>query len=104
MEAAGIPYRMSSREKLTGAALSRAAFWRLTAIPLALAALGLAIPAEAQSPLIQGWLAVNMQCKAGPSGNPKVEKACKRRDDLSERLKRRGCVYQSDGDWWRCPH
>ena len=58
----------------------------------------------AQSPMIQGWLAANTACKAGPSDNPKAQKACARRDELSGRLKRRGCEYQEDGDWWRCPH
>ncbi len=66
--------------------------------------LGLAAPARAQSPLIQGWLASNSQGKGGPADDPKVVQACKTRDRLNERLKRRGCSYQADGDWWRCPH
>jgi len=70
----------------------------------ALAFVALTAPAGAQSPLIQGWLAVNTQCKAGPSDSPSVQKACARRDALGERLKRRGCEYHADGDWWRCPH
>jgi hypothetical protein len=68
------------------------------------AAFGVSVPAYAQSPLIQGWLSVNSQCKAGPSDSPKVQKACAKRDELGERLKRRRCEYQADGDWWRCPH
>ena len=59
-------------------------------------------PARAQSPMISGWLAVNAQCKSGQSDDPKTQQACKRRDDLGAKLARRGCVYQVDGDWWRC--
>jgi len=77
-------------------------------IALALAALcfvlGLAAPAYAQSPLIQGWLAANTQCKGSLSNDPKTLKACETRDRLSAKLKRRGCSYREDGDWWKCPH
>ena len=75
-------------------------------VPLALAALsfGLGPPAHAQSPIIQGWLAANTVCKGGPGDDPKTQKACARRDEISARLKRRGCEYHEDGDWWRCPH
>ena len=66
--------------------------------------LGLVTPAAAQSPMIQGWLAANAACKGGSSDDPKTLKACARRDDLGAKLKRRGCEYQEDGDWWRCPH
>ena len=77
---------------------------RLWSIPAAmsLAALSLGPPAHAMSPMLQGWLAVNSQCKAGPANDPKTQKACSRRDDLSAKLKRRGCEYQEDGDWWKC--
>ena len=75
----------------------------LAALSVALAAL-LPLAAHAQSPTIQGWLAANTACKAGPVDDPKTKKACARRDDLSARLKRRHCEYQEDGDWWRCPH
>ena len=61
-------------------------------------------PAHAQSPMLSGWLAANTDCKSGPPDDPKTQAACKRRDQVGERLKRRGCVYQEDGDWWRCPH
>jgi hypothetical protein len=75
-------------------------------IALLLAALGfvLRLPAHAQSPLIQGWLAVNTECKGGLADDPKTQKACARRDQLSAKLKRRGCLYQENGDWWKCPH
>ncbi len=72
---------------------------------LLVAALALvAPPAQALSPMLQGWLAVNTQCKGGAPDDPKTQKACARRDDLGAKLKRRGCDYQTDGDWWRCPH
>ena len=64
----------------------------------------LAAPAHAMSPMLQGWLAANTECRSGPPDDPKAQQACKRRDQVGERLKRRGCVYQEDGDWWRCPH
>ena len=80
----------------------------LVTIPLTIAALCLGLPlpapAHAQSPMIQGWLAANAECKSGLSDDPKTRKACAYRDHLSERLKRRGCVYQEDGDWWKCRH
>jgi len=66
--------------------------------------LPLATPAQAQSPLIQGWLYANSECKDGPADSPKTQKACETRDRLGAKLKRRGCVYQEDGDWWRCRH
>jgi hypothetical protein len=83
--------------------------WRTgVTIALALAApgfiLGLAAPAHAQSPLITGWLAANAECKGGRSDDPKTQQACEKRDQLSARLKRRGCSYQEDGDWWKCRH
>jgi len=74
----------------------------VAAIPLVTAALSLSLPAQAQSPMIQGWLAANALCKGGVSDDPKTKKACARRDDLSAKLKRRGCVYHEDGDWWKC--
>jgi len=88
------------------AALARRSRRASATIPVALAALSLvlALPARAQSPMIQGWLAANTICKGGPSDDPKTQKACARRDELNARLKRRGCEYQEDGDWWRCPH
>ena len=83
--------------------------WRIgVTAALALAALffflRLASPAHAQSPLIQGWLAANTECKGGRGDDPKTLKACDTRDKLSARLKRRGCLYQENGDWWKCPH
>lgn len=73
----------------------------------ALAALGfvlpLATPAQAQSPLIQGWLAANADCKGGRADEPKTQKACDTRDRLGGALTRRGCIFHQDGDWWKCP-
>ena len=74
----------------------------LAATALFIARLGQ--PAYAQSPLIQGWLAANEQCKGGPSDDPKTKQACETRDRLNLRLKRRGCSYQENGDWWKCRH
>lgn len=69
------------------------------ALCAALLAGGSIAPALAQSPTIQGWLAANTQCKKDPGAT----KACATRDRLGEKLKRRGCEYQEDGEWWRCP-
>jgi hypothetical protein len=66
--------------------------------------LRLAAPAHAQRPIITGWLAANAECKSGPGDDPKTIKASEKRDEIGGRLKRRGCVCQEDGDWWKCPH
>jgi hypothetical protein len=81
--------------------------WRIgatVALTLAALCLRLATAAHAQSPLLQGWLASNAICKGDPSDDPKTLRACENRDRLSVKLKRRGCSYQEDGDWWKCPH
>jgi hypothetical protein len=83
--------------------------WR-TALAIAFAAavlclvLRLPTPAHAQPPIVTAWQALNAQCKGGHSDDPKTVEACKKRDEVSARLKRRGCLYQEDGDWWKCPH
>ncbi len=61
-------------------------------------------PAYAQSPMLTAWLAANSQCKGGHAGDPKTAATCAKRDQIGARLKRRGCAYQEDGDWWKCPH
>jgi hypothetical protein len=66
--------------------------------------LRLAAPAHAQPPVLTAWLAANAECKGGHGDDPKTAKACKQRDEIGARLKRRGCTYQEDGDWWKCPH
>jgi len=77
-------------------------------VALALAAscfvLRLAAPAHAQAPIVTAWLAANAECRGGVAGDPKTAQACKNRDQIGARLKRRGCVYQEDGDWWKCRH
>ena len=73
----------------------------IAAVALILASL---LPAHAQSVIIQGWLAANTECKGGVPDEPKTQKACKLRDALNDKLKRRKCEYHEDGDWWRCPH
>jgi hypothetical protein len=80
---------------------ARRATIAIVAAALALASL---VPAHAQSVIIQGWLAANTVCKGGVPDDPKTLKACKQRDSLNDRLKRKGCEYHADGDWWRCPH
>jgi len=75
---------------------------RRVAVAIPLAVLGPALPAHAQSPIIQGWLAANTLCKGGPPDDAKTQQACAKRDELNARLKRRGCEYQADGDWWKC--
>jgi hypothetical protein len=82
--------------------LARQARCALTLATLCFA-LQLATPAHAQRPIITGWLAANAECKGGPSDDPKTMKACEKRDEIGARLKRRGCLYQEDGDWWKCP-
>jgi hypothetical protein len=64
----------------------------------------LAAPAHAQPPVLTAWLAANADCKGGHADDPKTAKACEQRDQIGARLKRRGCVYQEAGDWWKCPH
>jgi hypothetical protein len=59
-------------------------------------------PAHAQAPIVTAWQALNAECKGGVVDDPKTMKACKKRDEVSARLRRRGCVYQEDGDWWKC--
>ena len=63
----------------------------------------LVAPAHAQAPLLQVWGVVNAECKGGVPDDPKTAKACEKRDMVNDKLKRRGCVYQEDGDWWKCP-
>ncbi len=86
----------------------RRMWWMVVTIALTLAGLcfvlRLATPAHAQSPMITGWLAANAGCKGGRSDDPKTMQACEKRDKVGARLKRRGCLYQEVGDWWKCPH
>ena len=83
-------------------------WWMVVTIARTLAVLcfvlRLATPAHAQSPLITAWLAANAECKGGHGDDPKTAQACEKRDQIGARLKRRGCVYQEAGDWWKCPH
>jgi hypothetical protein len=83
-------------------------WWMIVTIALTLAelcfVLRLAAPAHAQAPIITAWQALNAQCRGGVGDDPKTLRACEKRDQVSARLKRRGCLYQEDGDWWKCPH
>jgi len=87
---------------------ARRMWWMVATIALTLAVpsfiLRLGAPAHAQPPVIKAWLAANAQCKGVHGDDPKTAKACEKRDQIGARLKRRGCVYQEDGDWWKCPH
>ena len=68
-------------------------------IPLLLAlalAATLTVPARALTVQEQGWQVANSKCKSGDA------KQCVLRDQLSAVLKRHGCVYHDDGDWWKC--
>ena len=60
-------------------------------------------PRACGAPLLQVWAVVNAECKGGVPDDPKTAKACEKRDMVNDKLKRRGCVYQEDGDWWKCP-
>ncbi len=64
----------------------------------------LATPAHAESPLIQAWLALNTECRGGRSDDPTTLQACGKREKVSARLKRKGCLCQEVGDWWKCSH
>lgn len=55
-----------------------------------------ALPAQALTVQEQGWQVANSKCKSGDA------KQCVLRDQLSAVLKRHGCVYHDDGDWWKC--
>ena len=52
----------------------------------------------------EAWVAQGALCKGGNPDDPKTKAACARRAAVGERLKRRGCEYQADGDWWKCLH
>ena len=68
---------------------------KFVAILTALVA-SLAAPAHALTVQEQGWQVANSKCKAGDA------KQCELRDRLSAVLKRHGCLYHEDGDWWKC--
>ena len=72
-------------------------------LTIATIALTFAVLSIAPRPVITAWLATNAECKGGHADDPKTLKACEMRDQISARLKRRGCLYQEEGDWWKCP-
>src|SRR5208337_1550608 len=57
-----------------------------------------------QAVAAQAWLSLNTECRGGRSDDPKTLQACEKREKVSARLKRKGCLYQEVGDWWKCPH
>jgi invasion protein IalB len=77
---------------LAGRLTARTFFAILTALGVA----SLAAPAQALTVQEQGWQVANSKCKAGDA------KQCELRDRLSAVLKRHGCLYHEDGDWWKC--
>ena len=66
------------------------------AAPAFTLAVSFAPPAQALTVQEQGWQVANSKCKSGDA------KQCVLRDQLSAVLKRHGCVYHDDGDWWKC--
>lgn len=81
---------------LAGRLTARRRIAILTALMAALAFASLTDPAHALTVQEQGWQVANSKCKAGDA------KQCELRDRLSSVLKRHGCVYHDDGDWWKC--
>jgi hypothetical protein len=82
--------------------------WRIVqSFALTMAALGFVLhpvaPARAVTPMVQLWGLLNAKCKSGSPDDPKTHEACDKREKYSDRLKRKGCLYQEDGDWWKCP-
>lgn len=59
-------------------------------------AAALTTPAHALTVQEQGWQVANSKCNSGDA------KQCELRDKLSVVLKRHGCVYHEDGNWWKC--
>jgi hypothetical protein len=107
--AADISHRMWAANNLSPAGRAQAAprrrAWAIVALTLAVlcATLRLGAPAHAQTPLLQDWGLLNAECRGGRSDDPKTQQACEKREKVSARLQRRGCVYHEDGDWWKCP-
>jgi hypothetical protein len=105
---ARLPARCSGQRSVYGARVENAFFAacrerarRIIAglIPL-LSALAftasLAAPARALTVQEQGWQVANSKCNGGDA------KQCELRDRLGAALKRHGCVYHEDGNWWKC--
>ena len=104
--AARLPTRRSGERSMYRVWVANAPFaWRARAqrmiaglFPL-LAAVAFAAsltPAHALTVQEQGWQVANSKCNSGDA------KQCELRDRLSAVLKRHGCVYHDDGDWWKC--
>jgi invasion protein IalB len=75
----------------------RKRWYRATGALAAIAfAASFAAPAHALTVQEQGWQVANSKCKSGDA------KQCELRDQLSAVLKRHGCVYHDDGEWWKC--
>jgi hypothetical protein len=61
-------------------------------------------PAHAQPLSVQLWGLLNEKCKDGLPDDPKTAQACAKREQYTAKLQRRGCLFQEDGGWWKCPH
>ena len=66
--------------------------------------LRLGAPAHAQPLSVQLWGLLNEKCKDGRPDDPKTVQACAKREQYTAKLQRRGCLFQEDGGWWKCPH
>jgi hypothetical protein len=53
---------------------------------------------------VQLWGLLNEKCKDGRPDDPKTVQACAKREQYTAKLQRRGCLFQEDGGWWKCPH
>jgi hypothetical protein len=108
--AAGIFYSMwTARNALAAARAQEARRRRIVkTIALTMAALCLVLrlgaPAHAQPLSVQLWGLLNEKCKDGLPDDPKTVQACAKREQYTAKLQRRGCLFQEDGGWWKCPH
>jgi|HubBroStandDraft_1064217.scaffolds.fasta_scaffold42428_4 hypothetical protein len=66
--------------------------------------LSLGAPAQAQPLSVQLWGLLNEKCNDGLPDDPKTVQACGKREQYAAKLQRRGCLFQEDGGWWKCPH
>jgi hypothetical protein len=64
----------------------------------------LGAPAHAEPLSVQLWGLLNEKCKDGRPDDPKTVQACAKREQYTAKLQRRGCLFQEDGGWWKCPH
>lgn len=108
--APGISYGMLAPGSALAAAGAREARRRRTVKTIALTIAVLCVvprlgaPAHAQPASVQSWELLNEECKDGRPDDPKTAQACAKREQYTAKLQRRGCLFQEDGGWWKCPH